>query len=157
MIPLQTANAISMGWGSCATTASAYLWNIPTNMNRRKNPFHGYLGKEDHLQHAVMEYLRMQYPDTLAIHVPNEGKRSPFAQYKFKYLGGMQGIPDVIVFKQTATYAGLAIELKVKPNKPTKNQAEFLDRLSDSGWYATWVNSFDQAKNIIDQYFDGSL
>ena len=125
-------------------------------MNRR-NPFYNYLGKEDQLQHAVMEYLRVQYPNSLAIHVPNEGKRSPFAQFKFKYLGGMQGIPDVIVFKQTASYAGLAIELKVKPNKPTKNQTEFLDKLSDSGWFATWVNSFEAAKEVIDQYFQNDL
>jgi hypothetical protein len=104
-----------------------------------------------------MEYLRVQYPNSLAIHVPNEGKRSPFAQFKFKYLGGMQGIPDVIVFKQTASYAGLAIELKVKPNKPTKNQTEFLDQLSDSGWFATWVNSFEAAKEVIDQYFQNDL
>ena len=123
----------------------------------KANPFQKYLGKEDHLQHAVMQYLKIQYADTLAIHVPNEGKRSPFVQYKFKYLGGMQGIPDVIVFKQTASYAGLAIELKVKPNKPTKNQTEFLDQLSDSGWFATWVNSFEAAKEVIDQYFQNDL
>jgi hypothetical protein len=123
----------------------------------KANPFQKYLGKEDHLQHAVMEYLRVQYPNSLAIHVPNEGKRSPFAQFKFKYLGGMQGIPDVIVFKQTASYAGLAIELKVKPNKPTKNQTEFLDKLSDSGWFATWVNSFEAAKEVIDQYLSDDL
>lgn len=157
MTPLKGGTVTLMGWGSCATTASAYSWNTLTNMNSRRNPFQSYLGKEDHLQHAVMEYLKIRYPETLAIHVPNEGKRSPFAQYKFKYLGGMQGIPDVIVFKQTSTYAGLAIELKVAPNKPTKNQTEFLDRLSDSGWYATWVNSFDQAKDIIDQYFQNDL
>ena len=123
----------------------------------KANPFQKYLGKEDHLQHAVMQYLKVQYADTLAIHVPNEGKRSPFAQFKFKYLGGMQGIPDVIVFKQTASYAGLAIELKVKPNKPTKNQTEFLDKLSDSGWFATWVNSFEAAKEVIDQYLSDDL
>lgn len=123
----------------------------------KANPFQKYLGKEDHLQHAVMQYLKIQYADTLAIHVPNEGKRSPFVQYKFKYLGGMQGIPDVIVFKQTASYAGLAIELKVKPNKPTKNQTEFLNQLSDSGWFATWVNSFEAAKEVIDQYFQNDL
>ena len=121
------------------------------------NPFQKYLGKEDHLQHAVMQYLKAQYSGTLAIHVPNEGKRSPFVQYKFKYSGIMPGIPDVIVFKQTPSYAGLAIELKVKPNKPTKNQTEFLDQLSDSGWFATWVNSFEAAKEVIDQYFQNDL
>lgn len=156
MIQLKAERAILMGWGSYATTAIRCLWNTPTSMSRR-NPFYSYLGKEDHLQHAVMNYLKAQYPGTLSIHVPNEGKRSPFAQYKFKYLGGMQGIPDVIVFKQNSTYAGLAIELKVAPNKPTANQTDFLNKLSDSGWYATWANSFEAAKNIIDQYFQNDL
>lgn len=119
-----------------------------------KNPYYKYLGREDHLQHLVMRYLSTQYPDTLSIHVPNEGKRSPFAQYKFKYLGGLSGIPDVLVFKSTSDYSGLAIELKIAPNKPTKNQKEFLEKLSNSGWYATWTNTFEEAKKIIDQYFN---
>jgi len=124
----------------------------------RRNGYYKYLGQEDHLQHLVMTYLSTQYPDTLSIHVPNEGKRSPFMQYKFKYLGGMSGIPDVLVFKSTSKYSGLAIELKIAPNKPTKNQKEFLDKLSASGWYATWTSSFEEAKTIINQYFnDGDL
>lgn len=123
----------------------------------KPNPFHKYLGAEDHLQHLVMNYLRIQYPNVLAIHVPNEGKRSPFVQYKFKYLGGMPGIPDVIVFKANSTYDGLAIELKVKPNKPTKAQKEFLTSLSDSGWYATWCDSYEQAVETIRQYFSDDL
>lgn len=123
----------------------------------KPNPYHKYLGPEDHLQHAVMNYLRIQYPEVMAIHVPNEGKRSPFVQYKFKYLGGMAGIPDVIVFKGNEKYQGLAIELKVKPNKPTKAQREFITKLNDSGWYATWCDNYEGAVRIIRQYFADDL
>lgn len=119
-----------------------------------KNPYHKYLGREDHLQHLVMRYLSTQYSDVLSIHVPNEGKRSPFMQYKFKYLGGLSGIPDVLVFRATDHYSGLALELKIAPNKPTKNQKLFLEKLSNAGWYATWTNSFEEAKSIIDQYLN---
>ena len=123
----------------------------------RNNGFYKYLGKEDHLQHLVMNYLAVQYPETLSIHVPNEGKRSPFMQYKFKYLGGMSGIPDVIIFRGNSKYLGLAIELKIAPNKPTKNQKLFLDKLSYSGWYATWTDNFEDAKSIINKYFKDDL
>ena len=51
----------------------------------KKNPYQKYLGKEDILQSSVMNYLKLNYPNVFAIHVPNEGKRSPFERYKFKY------------------------------------------------------------------------
>ena len=52
-----------------------------------------------------MNYIKMQYPGAFAIHVPNEGKRSPFERYKFKYLGGTPGIPDILVFVSKANTA----------------------------------------------------
>ena len=69
----------------------------------RVNPYQKYLKGEDLLQRAVMNYIEMQYPKAIFTHPMNEGKRSPFEQYKMKYL---------------------AIELKHKYNKPTPNQKE---------------------------------
>lgn len=118
----------------------------------RRNPFEKYLSKEDKLQNAVMTYLSTQYPDVFAIHVPNEGKRTPFERYKFKYLGGMSGVPDILIFHQNDFKAGLAIELKVGYNKPTPNQKKCLKSLENANWDAYWVNNFDDAKEIIDNY-----
>lgn len=118
----------------------------------RKNPFEKYLSKEDHLQNAVMTYIQTQYPNVLAIHVPNEGKRSPFERYKFKYLGGMPGIPDVLIFHENGNKCGLAMELKVGYNKPTENQKKALKRLQNANWDACWVNNFDDAKEKIDNF-----
>ena len=123
----------------------------------KHNPFNKYLGKEDKLQHEVMNYIKLQYPKVLAIHVPNEGKRTPFERYKFKVLGGVAGVPDVMIFASNGDYSGLAIELKVGKNRPTKNQLDCIDLLNKAGWYATWVNSFGKAKKTIDQYFDNGL
>ena len=117
-----------------------------------KNPYSKYLGKEDHFQHSVMNYIRMQYPGVLAIHCPNEGKRSPFERYKFKYLGGMPGIPDVMIFEKNENNVGLAIELKVGNNKPTPSQSNFLNKLESAGWETHWSNSFDEVQIIIDNY-----
>lgn len=118
----------------------------------KKNPFEKYLSKEDHLQNAVMTYIQTQYPDVLAIHVPNEGRRSPFERYKFKYLGGMSGVPDVLIFHFNGKKSGLAMELKVGYNKPTENQKKALKRLEKANWESCWVNNFDDAKNIIDNF-----
>jgi hypothetical protein len=118
----------------------------------QKNPFAKYLTKEDQLQNSVMSYIKMQYPGVFAIHVPNEGKRSPFERYKFKYLGGTAGVPDILIFQAKTNYSGLAIELKVGYNKPTENQLNCLERLKNASWDAQWCNTFDAAKNIIDNY-----
>lgn len=119
-----------------------------------KNPFEKYLTKEDKLQNSVMNYIQMQYPGTFAIHVPNEGKRTPFERYKFKYLGGVSGVPDILVFKSKGNLSGLALELKVGYNKPTENQLSCLERLKNASWDAQWCNSFDTAKKIIDNYMN---
>lgn len=117
-----------------------------------KNPFHKYLGKEDHFQNQVMTYLKTAYPRVFAIHVPNEGKRSPFERYKFKFLGGVPGVPDVLIFHQKEDKSGLAIELKVGSNKPTENQLKCLNKLKQNGWDAIWSNDFDEVKTAIDKF-----
>lgn len=104
-----------------------------------------------------MYYLKAKYPKALSIHVPNEGKRSPFERYKFKYLGGVSGVPDVLVFSQNSNKCGLAIELKVGYNKPTENQKKLLEALKMANWEAQWVNNYQDAVNLIDNYFSDEV
>ena len=118
------------------------------------NNFARFLTKEDKLQNAVMQYFKLKHPKAFVIHCPNEGKRTPFERYKFKYLGGFSGVPDILCFDNRGGYSGLAIELKVGYNKPTDNQKACLEKLEDKNWLATWVNNFDDAAEIIDNYFD---
>lgn len=122
-----------------------------------KKGYYRYLGKEDILQHNVIEYFYLQYPDAYVIHVPNEGKRSAFERFKFKYLGGQAGIPDILCFTPNANKGGLAIELKVGYNKPSLYQEKSLERLKNANWEAVWCNSFDKAKEIIDNYFKNGV
>ena len=119
--------------------------------------FHKYLTKEDKLQREVIVFLQLQYPQALVIHVANEGKRTPFERFKFKYLGGLSGVPDILIFNQNNKYNGLAIELKVGYNKPTENQKQMLEDLTELGWYAVWLNSFEKAQYLIDNYFKNEL
>lgn len=118
----------------------------------KANPFYKYLTKEDKLQHKIISYLKYRHSDLLFAHVPNEGKRSVFERYKFKYLGGKSGIPDLLIFKQNKYYCGLAIELKVGYNKPTTNQKIWLESLKLNNWLAIWVNDYDKCILIIEKY-----
>ena len=126
----------------------------PYKMPSEQDPFAKYLGKEDILQNKVMTYLQTKHPNVYAIHVPNEGKRTPFMQFKFKYLGGKRGIPDILIFHGNKFGKfGLAIELKVGYNKPTKSQYDALESLKKANWEVHWVNTYEKTIQIIDDYF----
>ncbi len=121
------------------------------------NPYEKYLGGEDKLQRAVMNYITMQYPGVIFTHPMNEGKRSKFEQFKMKYLGAKPGIPDLLIFTPNANFSGLAIELKYKYNKPTENQKKWLKWLKNCNWFVYWSNDFDDCIKIIDEYFKNEL
>tara|TARA_R110000796_G_scaffold62237_8_gene143634 strand:- start:316 stop:687 length:372 start_codon:yes stop_codon:yes gene_type:complete len=118
----------------------------------RENPFNKYLTKEDKLQHRIISYLKYQYPKILYTHVPNEGKRSVFERYKFKYLGAKAGVPDLLIFKPNKVYCGLALELKVGYNKPTESQKEWLKNLEENNWLALCLNNYEEIVETIDKY-----
>jgi len=123
-----------------------------SKLDELANPYEKYLSKEDKLQHSVMEYIGFQYPNVYAIHVANEGKRSPFERFKFKYLGGKAGVPDILIFRSNGIRNGLAIELKVGYNKPTDSQKESLEKLRKENWECHWTNDYDKTIDIIDKY-----
>lgn len=111
--------------------------------------------KEDQLQIAVSNYLKLQYPNVFWCHPPNGGKRNAMEGAKFKSMGVRAGMPDLLIFEQRH-YGGfaraLAIELKIKPNKVTPEQTECLAQLKSRSWQTEVCYSFDEAKKIIDEY-----
>ena len=111
------------------------------------------MSKEDKLQNEVMAYIQWQYPHALIFHPMNEGRRSKFEQFKFKFLGGLAGASDILCFTPNRFKSGLALELKVGHNKPTEKQKLFLERIKRCNWEAQWCNSFEKAVEIIDNYF----
>lgn len=118
------------------------------------NPYVRYLSGEDKLQKAVIDYVKYSYPDAFIVHIPNEGKRSRFEQFKFKFLGAVAGMPDVMIYNSNIEKNGLAIELKYGYNKPTAKQKECMKRLENCNWYVFWSNDFDNIKEKIDNYFN---
>lgn len=124
----------------------------------RKNPFERHLTKEDRLHVAVCDYLDLQYPNIPYTHPHNEGKRTKFERYKAKKLRMKPGIPDLLIFRANGDelgfplHIGLAIELKIRPNRPTENQKKWLKDLASNGWQCHVIYDFDQAKKVIDDY-----
>jgi len=108
--------------------------------------------KEDNLQMVCMRYIGYRYPKVLAIHVANERQTSPQRGAKLKKMGVRAGVPDILIFKKKGGLCGCAIELKIKPNKPTPKQLEFLNDLEAEYWETHVCYSFDDAKEIIDDY-----
>ncbi len=113
---------------------------------------------EDSLQIAVANYLRLAYPKVLWAHIANERQTSPQRGAKLKKMGVRAGMPDILIFAiggvgiDKEIYSGLAIELKIKPNKCTKPQLECLNLLENADWKTFICYSFEDAKWIIDKY-----
>jgi len=75
---------------------------------------------------------------------------------KMKAEGLRPGVPDIFLpvpdrFHNNS-YCGLFIEMKVKPNKPTKEQMEWIDELAAMGYKAVVCYSFEEAKETICDY-----
>jgi len=107
------------------------------------------MNKEEHLQTAVAQYL--DYTRAVWCHVANERKTTPAKGAKLKRMGVKPGVPDILIFGP-GPGNGLAIELKVKPNKTTAHQDKWLAELNKLGWKTAIAWDFLEAKNLIDNY-----
>ncbi|MFG0772867.1 VRR-NUC domain-containing protein [Vibrio plantisponsor] len=88
-------------------------------------------------------------------HVPNEGKRGGKAQSDFKKLGGSKGYPDLIIDIAAGGYHGLRIEMKSPrgfSSSVSKEQKEWIERLSEQGYLAVICYGFEEAKQVIVDY-----
>ena len=71
---------------------------------------------------------------------------------KAKQTGYKKGFPDLFIYEPRGHYSGLAIELKVKYNKPTKEQLEWIKKLNERGYMAKVCTGIDEAINLIKNY-----
>jgi len=128
----------------------------------KNNPFYKYLTKEDHLQKAIINYLNIK--KLTWIHVPNEGRRTPFECFKAAWLGIKSGPSDLIVFNSSKSgkYKGLVLECKtespynkngtLKKNSTIERQNEFINKMIELGYAGGFVWSIDMAIMMIDSH-----
>ena len=77
---------------------------------------------EDAFQIDAMKDLAvLLHQDALAFHVPNGGKRHVWEAAKFKRMGVVPGIPDILILQGGHLYG---IELKVGKAKQTGSQKQ---------------------------------
>ena len=94
-----------------------------------------------------------RYPMLRWMHAnPNGGHRHPAVAGKMKAEGVKRGVLDIYLLWPTPTYGGLAIEMKVGSNKPTKEQAEMIDHLRSIGWRVAVCYSAKEGQGIIELY-----
>jgi hypothetical protein len=84
--------------------------------------------------------------------VPNGGQRHPAVAAQLKAEGVRAGVPDVLLLVARGRFHGLAIEMKVKPNKPTPAQEEWIARLRYYGYMAVTCWSANEAIGVIMVY-----
>jgi hypothetical protein len=121
----------------------------PTLAAKRRNNL------EDQLQAAVVQHLEARgVAGLLYWHTPNSSKLGgartasgvPYAALRLKKLGMLPGVSDL-----TLLHAGLfyALELKVRPNKPTEAQQEFMRRVCVAGGYSAWCSDLEDALETL--------
>lgn len=123
--------------------------------------------KEESLQIAVSNYLRLQYPNVIFTS-ESSGLRLTIGQAsKAKKMRSSSGLPDMIILSPQKNYHGLCLELKskspfkknglLKKDSHLEEQNRILGELILLGYMAVFATGFDEAKNYIDLYFKNHL
>ena len=124
--------------------------------------------KEYQLQKAVCKYLDLN--NVLYCGSMGGQYQVHFSQrIKAKKSGYKKGFPDLFIYEVSKVicekslinpkgfYAGLAIELKVGYNKPTKEQLYWKKELTKRGYKAEICTGIDEALEVINRYLEGII
>ncbi|TDO21910.1 VRR-NUC domain-containing protein [Pedobacter duraquae] len=113
-------------------------------------------GEEDKFQEECVKWLQLQYKKLLYHHSPNGGKRDPREAAKFKRMGTRSGCPDLMFYKRSGNYVGLATELKRGKNTATDNQEDFMAELRKEGWLCVTIWTMDVFMKTVNDYMRGA-
>ena len=108
---------------------------------------------EQNLQITCVRWFRYQHPDEILIHIPNGGYRTAIEALKFKQMGVLSGVLDLLLLKKSGKYGALFIEMKSSKGKLTESQKLMIERLEMKGYKCEVASSFEEFKRIIEGYF----
>ena len=118
--------------------------------------------KEESLQIAVCNYIRLQYPNVIFTSEASGLKLTIGQAVKAKKLRSSRGLPDLIILEVNHGFCGMCIELKnetpfkrngdLKSSPHLQEQYFVLQQLNAQGYNAQFGIGFDHTKAIIDQY-----
>jgi hypothetical protein len=95
-----------------------------------------------------------RFDERLLIHIPNEGKRTPWGGKRLKDSGLRAGTPDYFLAIAKTPYHGLFIEIKSENGKLQGSQKEMLNVLSCQEYCADVAYGLDQAIKSISSYLN---
>lgn len=107
---------------------------------------------EHKLQCACVRWLRLKYPNVLGFAIPNGGARSALTGAMLKAEGVVAGVPDLMIAVPKGGHAGLFVEMKVKPNRPSREQKEIISKLEDAGYKVAICYAFEEFVKIVTEY-----
>ena len=84
--------------------------------------------------------------------VPLSALRTPINGARMKAEGAVAGTPDLFLIAPRGGFAGLIIEMKRKPNKPTPEQRAFISDAETEGWRCHICYSSAEAITVIEDY-----
>jgi len=100
-------------------------------------------------------YNIKKYPELKLLHASaNGGLRNKIVAAKLKRSGVRAGVPDVCLPIARMGYNALYIEMKVKPNKPTKMQLAWHDALMIENNKVVVCYGWEAAVAVIEGYID---
>ncbi len=112
--------------------------------------------EESNLQISCVTWFRYQYPELRLnlFSVPNGGHRRIETAVWMQKEGSVSGVSDLILLAPSKGLCALLIELKIKPNKQSKNQIEFQKATERLGCYKYIVcYTLEQFRYEISDYF----
>lgn len=105
---------------------------------------------EDDLQMAVADYLRFQCPSLMWWHTPNGGRRNAKEGARFKRMGVLPGVADILMFWRTGDKTHkAAIELKAGKNSQEPTQKIFEHNWKFQGGQYAICRSLDDVKACL--------
>lgn len=135
-------------------------------MRYKANNTHGH-GSESELQTMIADYLRLRFPNVIWRSDFSSGMKLTIGQAaRQKRLQSSRGFPDLFIYHPRGEKHGLAMELKrpgsrlykkdgsLVSDEHIQEQAAMLARLRERGYEAHFVQSFEQARLIIDEYLE---
>jgi hypothetical protein len=89
--------------------------------------------------------------------IPNAYKRAKISGRLLKLEGMTAGVPDIFIAFPSHPFHGLFIEMKSEKGRLTEAQVVMLDRLTQQGYKCAVCYTWEEAKNVIITYLNGSL
>jgi hypothetical protein len=115
------------------------------------------LAGEAGVQFAIVQYIKVMYPNALYCASAGGMFTSMKQAIKMKMTGYVKGFPDLQICEPNEKYHGLFIEVKTDKGVVSKEQKEWIKQLNKRGYYATYVKGSEDAIKVIDAYFKNAI